>query len=180
MIEKLKFKKWEDMYKLLISGTDLYNPKTGCYVFSYNDAGALCYYKLKMDEVLDLIEQSKRDGEYWGAYLGTGGYVLDDMNYRNGFKKYLQPSFDFCKNNYTDEWVKTLDEGLSDYLIEQLWEKFEDVLFIEDTNKSLLLSSDWFIFESGTSREEIWHWLDEHHSKGFGWLMNEYEPKGKN
>ena len=93
MIEKLKFKKWEDMYKLLISGIDLYNPKTGCYVFKYNDTGALCYYTLSPDEAFSIIEQSKKNCEYWGAYLGTGGYVLDDMKYRNGFKKYLQPSF---------------------------------------------------------------------------------------
>lgn len=24
--------------------------------------------------------------------------------------------------------------------------------------------------------ETIWHWFDKHHSKGVGWLMNEYEP----
>lgn len=170
MIKKLKFKNWADMYRLIISGTDLYNPKTGCYVFVYNDVGALCYYKLRIDEVLDLIEQSKKDGEYWGAYLGTGGYTL----------KPSYPSFDFCKDNYTDEWVKTSDEKLSDYLVEKLWEDFEDVLFVEDTNKSLLLSSNWFIFESGTLRDEIWHWFNEHHSKKLSWLMNGYEPKEEN
>lgn len=180
MIKKIKFKNWADMYRLITSGTDLYNPKTGCYVFVYNDVGALCYYKLRIDEVLDLICQSKKDGEYWGAYLGTGGYVLDDMNYKNGFKKYLQPSFDFCKDNYTGEWVKTSDEKLSDYLVEKLWEEFEDVLFVEDTNKSLLLSSNWFIFEAGTLRDEIWHWFNENHSKKLSWLMNEYEPKEEN
>ena len=26
-----------------------------------------------------------------------------------------------------------------------------------------------------TDVETIWHWFDEHHSKGVGWLMNEYE-----
>lgn len=180
MIEKLKFKKWEDMYKLLISGTDLYNPKTGCYVFKYNDAGALCYYTLSSDEAFSIIEQSKKDCECWGAYLGIGGFILDDMRYQNHFKKYLKPSFDFCKDNYTDEWVKVSDEGLSDYLIEKKWKELEDVSFTENMNGNLYLAANWFVFEAGISREEIWHWLDEHHSKGFGWLMNEYEPKGEN
>lgn len=74
--------------------------------------------------------------------------------------------------------------------IERIWEELEDILFVEgkdlyeeDNEKykdwkdssTLVLASDWRDFEAGTSVEEIWYWFDENHSKGVGWLMNEYE-----
>ena len=37
------------------------------------------------------------------------------------------------------------------------------------------LDKDWQGWYKGTDVETIWHWFDEHHSKGVGWLMNEYE-----
>lgn len=62
--------------------------------------------------------------------------------------------------------------------IEAKWEELEDILFDEDDNGSLYLVSDWWIFPAGTYREEgVWRWFDEHHSKGVGWLLNEYESK---
>ena len=38
------------------------------------------------------------------------------------------------------------------------------------------LDRDWQGWYKGTDVETIWYWFDEHHSKGVGWLMNEYEP----
>ena len=67
---ELKFANWEEMYDYLVSGQDLYNFKTGDYIFVYNDADALCKYNLSSKEVLDLVERSHQTGEYWGAYLG--------------------------------------------------------------------------------------------------------------
>ena len=60
---------------------------------------------------------------------------------------------------------------LSDYEIEQLWQELEDVLVDEND----CLCDDWREWNKGTHREEIWKWFDEHHSRGVGWLMNEYE-----
>ena len=60
---------------------------------------------------------------------------------------------------------------LSDYEIEQLWQELEDVLVDEND----CLCNDWRGWSKGTHREEIWYWFDEHHSRGVGWLMNEYE-----
>ena len=59
----------------------------------------------------------------------------------------------------------------SDAELETLWDELEDVTISED---ECILSS-WRDFPAGTHREEIWYWFDEHHSKGVGWLMNEYE-----
>lgn len=61
--------------------------------------------------------------------------------------------------------------------LEAMWEELEDVLVYEDECGRLCLQADWQGFEAGTDQEEIWRWFDEHHSKGVGWLMNEYEPE---
>lgn len=81
---------------------------------------------------------------------------------------------------------------MSDKELEKLWDELEDVLFIEgkdlyeeDNEKykdykddsTLVLASNWNGFEPGTDVEYIWYWFDERHSKGVGWLMNEYETK---
>lgn len=64
---------------------------------------------------------------------------------------------------------------INDYEVEKLWEEFEDVLFIEDEDSddscSLVLSDDWQGWNRGTNRDTIWHWFDEHHSKGIHWLL---------
>ena len=78
--------------------------------------------------------------------------------------------------------------SMSDKELEKLWDELEDVTCIEakdfyaddDDYKddiSLVLASDWNCFSAGTSVEDIWYWFDEHHSKGVGWLLNEYEPE---
>lgn len=59
--------------------------------------------------------------------------------------------------------------------IEKLWEELEDIPVYEDENYELCLDVNWHGWSKGTSVDEIWHWFDEHHSKGVGWLMNEYE-----
>jgi len=68
---------------------------------------------------------------------------------------------------------------LTDTEIEKLWTEFEDVLFDEDSNGELILAGDWFQFEKGTSREEIWQWFDASHSKGIWWLLYEFEKEEK-
>lgn len=60
-----------------------------------------------------------------------------------------------------------------DELIEAMWETLEDVNIDEDE----YTEQNWFVFPIGTHRDDIWHWFDEYHSKGVGWLVNEYEPK---
>lgn len=55
--------------------------------------------------------------------------------------------------------------------VEKLWDELEDVPIDENE----CLDVDWQGWRKGTNREEIWHWFDEQHSKGVGWLMNEYE-----
>ena len=59
----------------------------------------------------------------------------------------------------------------TDRQLEQLWEELSDIPFDEDDCTELFLADDWFIFEASTDRETIWHWFDEHYSKGVHALM---------
>ena len=76
---------------------------------------------------------------------------------------------------------------MTDKELEQLWQELEDILLVEAKDFyagnpdyrddiGLVLASDWNGFDAGTYRDCIWHWFDEHHSKGVGWLLNEYDP----
>ena len=59
----------------------------------------------------------------------------------------------------------------SDSLIADLWDTLTDIPCDEVEDGSMVLGSDWFIFNLGTDIEEIWHWFDEHHTRGVAWLM---------
>ena len=59
-----------------------------------------------------------------------------------------------------------------DSLLEDLWKTLTNVPMNPDTED---MEEDWFIFPKGTSREEIWYWFDEQHSKGIGWIMENIE-----
>lgn len=66
---------------------------------------------------------------------------------------------------------------MSDKELEKLWDELTDIPFDEEENGNLVLAEDWNVFEKGTDRESIWYWFDERHSKGVGWLINEYESE---
>ncbi|MDU5955579.1 MAG: hypothetical protein E6Z10_13665, partial [Ruminococcus sp.] len=59
--------------------------------------------------------------------------------------------------------VKTYTD--TDDLIKDLWKSFSNIPF-DDGEKDLVLGQDWFIFEKGTERKDIWKWFDSHYSKG--------------
>lgn len=109
------------------------------------------------------------------------------LNNRDESEEYLadyptRTIFDFAKYiQYC--FVKTIEDGyvcefdgveylvLDDETIEDLWKELGDVPFDEEENGELILAEDWFIFDKGTEREDIWHWFDDHHSQGVGWLL---------
>ena len=116
----MKFESAKDMYEEA-RDCDLYNKELELYVFGYNDFGALCYYHIDEEEAEELRRKSREnDGEYWGAFLGIGGYVLDDMDfypedYDEDNEKcltedewidlFLSPSYEFCEEYYKhDGW----------------------------------------------------------------------------
>ena len=57
----------------------------------------------------------------------------------------------------------------TDGLIQDLWKSFPTYRLM--TEKDLVLGQDWFIFEKGTEREDIWQWFDAYYSKGVVTLL---------
>lgn len=99
----MKFNSGKEMYDYLQNSGDLYCQEEEIYVFMYNEAGALCYYYVSKDEAKALSLQSKEMDDYWGAFLGTGGCILDEEELEYS----IQPSFDFCNEQFDKDWVST-------------------------------------------------------------------------
>ena len=119
-------------------------------------------------EIYDIALNDTEESEEYLADYPT--HIIFD------FTKYIQYCFDKDINNgYCHECFGVTYKVLDDEVIEQLWEELEDVSFNENGSGSLILDEDWFIFDKGTEREDIWYWFDEYHSKGVGWLMYEYK-----
>ena len=125
----MKFNNGTEMYNYLCSGRDLYSKSLDTYVFEYNDAGALCTYGLYLEDVVKLIEDSKKYEEYWGAFLGLGGSILEDPDYDDDEHRYnedetmrnlyLRPSLDFCEETYmVEDWMDT-DDVTVEYVMEE-------------------------------------------------------------
>lgn len=107
--EKVLF--FEDGEAMLceIYNNDLYNLKTGEYVFQYNDKRAIAVYQLSEEAVIELDTTSSLNGEYWGAMLGPGGRIYDDpltcFENNHGYN-----NLDWCKDHYTNSgWVRVSD-----------------------------------------------------------------------
>lgn len=58
--------------------------------------------------------------------------------------------------------------NLTDREIEDLWESFGDIPMDPKTER---MEEAFYIWKAGTQREEIWHWFDQHHSKGLVYLL---------
>lgn len=85
----------------------------------------------------------------------------------------------YLYENNQDEYTKIVDEDdarlIIDRTCERLWKHLEDVPFVENKDKELVLDGEFLDFEKGTPREEIWQYFDEHHSKGVGYLLNDFD-----
>ena len=55
---------------------------------------------------------------------------------------------------------------MTDEALEKLWLEFGDVPIDENE----CIDIDWHDWKKGTNRFDIYHWFDEEHSKGVGWL----------
>lgn len=55
-----------------------------------------------------------------------------------------------------------------DIELETLWEEFTDIPIDPETEK---LEEPYLHFPAGTDRETVWHWFDNRHSKGVGYLL---------
>ena len=53
----------------------------------------------------------------------------------------------------------------------EIWQELEDVLFDENEDGELILADDWYIFKKGTTREDIWHYLEDFYGVVIGDLL---------
>lgn len=81
-MKEIKFTSPEQMLETLYNESDLYCPEIETYIFTYNDHGSIAYYTGITSEMAEELERkSLEGGEYWGAYLGAGGYIIDSKAY---------------------------------------------------------------------------------------------------
>ena len=97
----MKFTNGKEMLRKL-QDTDLYCPSEGIYVFLYNDRGSIAYYYISEDEARKLSEQAKESDEYWGAFLGPGGWVVD---FPEDDEEGESP-FDWCDKYCDIDWIE--------------------------------------------------------------------------
>lgn len=60
------------------------------------------------------------------------------------------------------------DRVFRDVVVEELWDNLADVPIAPETEE---LDEPYYIWPKGTDKEDIWHWFDEHHSKGVAYLL---------
>ena len=58
-----------------------------------------------------------------------------------------------------------------DRLICDLWEGLGNIPFKEDARGVWRIEKDYGPFDAGDTKDEIWHWFDDHHSQGLAFLM---------
>lgn len=103
----MKFNSAQEMLNYIQGGNDLYNPRLETYVFVYSDAGSIAYYSITNEHAKELAKLAKENDEYWGAFLGPGGRIIDDPSsdfYTDG----KETNLDWCKDMYKEEgWINT-------------------------------------------------------------------------
>lgn len=60
-----------------------------------------------------------------------------------------------------------------DSRIEKAWNQLKEVPCMKEDNEKI--SEEFYFWTKGTCKYEIWEWFDFHHSKGIGYLVNEFK-----
>lgn len=79
------------------------------------------------------------------------------------------------KKKTVDELEETNALRDHDKELEELWEQFADIPMNPDTECIEVPFMGW---SAGSSRDDIWHWFDQRHSKGVAYLLYDYDKKG--
>ncbi len=102
----MEFNSAQEMLDVIQSGTDLYNPRLGIYVFVYSNAGSISYYSITDEHARELAKLAKENDEYWGAFLGPGGSIVDDPG--SDFFDGRETNLDWCEDMYKEDgWIDT-------------------------------------------------------------------------
>lgn len=78
------------------------------------------------------------------------------------------------ENTYLDaQWMQKLswNKDDCDKFVERLWKENTDFAWVENERGELVLDQKWRGFPVGNFTQDEWfHWVDEFHSKGVGWV----------
>jgi len=139
------------------------------YAFRFSDNDDFDVFFIQNEEdnrkdVIDLLHDHWNSVDTCILWAGYQTFVIRGRDFR------------WKRVNIQDECCNLVLSFISpDKLVEAMWKTLTDVN-IDDAE---CIEQPWFIFPAGTSREDIWHWFDEHHSKGVGWLLNNWEESGE-
>lgn len=81
----MKFSNDNELLSYLQNDGDLYSAEAEIYAFCYNDRGAIAYYNVTEKEASKLAALAREMNDYWGAFLGVGGRIIepdDEENYK--------------------------------------------------------------------------------------------------
>ena len=122
----MKFNSAQEIYDYIHAGNDLYDVDEEIYLFDYNWVGAIAYYYLSEEA---LIERAKLAGpnDYIAGTLGPGGYILDVnlIDPDGDFVEYDSPLFE----EFYDDERSTLDySDILDFLSGLVGDEFIDAM----------------------------------------------------
>lgn len=104
-MKNFNFKHGREMFETIAKDVDLYNPITETYVFRYNERDSIAVYGgINEEKAKELLALSKENGEYWGAFLGVGGYIYDAET-EDG--EYSLDAMNWCNTSYPGLWIAT-------------------------------------------------------------------------
>nr|DAP27484.1 MAG TPA: hypothetical protein [Caudoviricetes sp.]DAQ83638.1 MAG TPA: hypothetical protein [Caudoviricetes sp.] len=79
----------------------------------------------------------------------------------------------FDSTYLTAQWMLKLRENKDDCdkFVERLWKENTDFAWVENERGELVLDQKWRGFPVDNFTQDEWfHWVDEFHSKGVGWI----------
>ena len=100
----------------------------------------------------------------------------------------VQPSCDGCACAVMQNWCDTpmmkqaLKNGSDcDKFVERIYREMTDICWDEDEIGCKVLDQKFRGFPVGEFDEDDWlHWIDDHHSKGVGWVFENVQLYGRN
>ena len=131
------------------------------------------------DELIDIVSAANISGcmEHAGRIVVCDDEELLNMIIRE-LGKYNEAADVTMENGNGLNWYDWIEDALvkeygTDNELERKWAELSDVPFDDGrTENDMTLAEEWFGFPAGTEREEIWHWFDEHYSRGVAHLLN--------
>lgn len=90
----VKFDSVVDLNKGLMMN-EYYDKESETLFFRYNDDGAVAYYCISFEELMELVREATPEETYPSALLGPGGYIIDvDEEYEPEGDDYIDPAVD--------------------------------------------------------------------------------------